>query len=110
MAEGMMLADKAAYDKILEESNNKLVVIDFTATWCPPCQMIGPKFVALSEDAAYKDKAIYKKCDVDANKEASEAAGIQCMPTFKFYKGGKEVDKLEGANEAKLKELIDKNA
>ena len=65
-----------------------LVVVDFTATWCPPCQMIGPKFVAL--DGKYENVTLVK-VDVDANAEAAQAAGIEAMPTFKFYKGGVEI-------------------
>jgi len=38
---------KAEFDELLKES--KLVVIDFTATWCPPCQMIAPKYADHAE-------------------------------------------------------------
>ena len=47
--------------------------------------------------------------DVDANSDAAKEAGIACMPTFKYYKGGSEVDKLEGANIDMVKEMIEKN-
>ena len=99
----MYLADKASYDACLKDNGDKLVVIDFTATWCPPCKMIAPKYEAM---AAEFTNAVLKKVDVDANAEAAQEAGISCMPTFKCYKGGKEVAKLEGANEAKLREMI----
>merc|ERR1711924_307091 len=83
-----------------------LVVVDFTATWCPPCQRIGPKFEAL--DGKYEGVTLFK-VDVDKNAEASEKAGIECMPTFKFYKGGVEVHQIQGADEAgiiaKMEEL-----
>ena len=83
-----------------------LVVVDFTATWCPPCQMIGPKFAAL--DGKYEGVTLFK-VDVDANKEAAEKAGIQAMPTFKYFKGGVELHEIRGANEAgiiaKIEEL-----
>jgi pyrrolidone-carboxylate peptidase len=42
--------------------------------------------------------------------ETSEAQGIQAMPTFIFYKNGKKVESLRGANEVKLRELIEKFA
>ena len=65
------LENKAEFDETLK--SDKLVVIDFTATWCPPCQMIGPKFAAL--DGTYEGVTLHK-LDVDANKEGSQAAGI----------------------------------
>ena len=98
------LKTKADYDNALKA--DKLVVIDFTASWCPPCKMIAPKYEAMAEEFA---DANLHKVDVDENSEAAQAAGIQCMPTFKFYKGGEEVDKIEEANIDKLRELIEKH-
>merc|ERR1719487_836128 len=99
------LATKAEFDETLK--SDKLVVVYFTATWCPPCQMIAPKFAALAEELG--DAAVLVKVDVDDNAETSEACGIQCMPTFQFYKGGNKVDEMQGANYdglvAKINEL-----
>ena len=68
-----------AYNTVI--GSDEPCVIDFTATWCPPCQAIAPKFEAMAEDEKYKGIKFYK-IDVDANGEASQAAGIECMPTF----------------------------
>ena len=62
------LATKADFDKALTDAGDKVVVVDFTATWCPPCKMIGPKFEAM---AAEFTNVIFKKCDVDANSETA---------------------------------------
>jgi thioredoxin 1 len=80
----------------LEEYNNLVAssgtfVIDFTATWCGPCQTIKPKFAEMCAGAEYQSVGFYK-IDVDANGEASKAAGVSSMPTFHFYKGGSKVD------------------
>merc|ERR1712087_693958 len=85
----------AEYQEIIK--SDKLVVIDFTATWCPPCQFIAPKFKELANRAEHANVE-FCKIDVDANSQASEKAGIQCMPTFQYYKGGSMIDKLEGAD------------
>ena len=104
----MYLGDKAAFEAAIEATKDgQPLAIDFTATWCPPCKMIGPKFEAMAGEF---DKVTLKKVDVDANADAAQAAGIACMPTFKFYKGGAEVtgDKIEGANEANIRATIKK--
>jgi thioredoxin-like negative regulator of GroEL len=47
--------------------------------------------------------------DVDENKDAAQAAGISCMPTFQLYKGGAKVEQLEGASEGGLRAILDKH-
>lgn len=66
--------------------------------------MIGPKFVKLAE--SHGDKITFLKVNVDTAQEISSDVGISCMPTFKFYKDGKLVATLEGANESKLNEHL----
>lgn len=83
---------------------DKLTVIDFTATWCGPCKMIAPIFKELSEEMG--SRAQFIKVDVDDNPEAAQKYGVSAMPTFLFIKGGEVVDTLMGANSERLKELI----
>lgn len=52
------LETKAEFEAALQEAGSKLVVVDFTASWCGPCQMIGPKFEAFSN--TYTDVVFYK--------------------------------------------------
>merc|ERR1712138_114840 len=94
------LKTKAEFDEAMKSA--KLVVVDFTASWCPPCNFIAPKFEAMAGENPDVD---FFKVDVDENSETSTACGINCMPTFKLYKNGAELTKMEGANEAKAKEL-----
>ncbi|XP_047426044.1 thioredoxin-like [Mugil cephalus] len=95
------------FHKILKEAGDKLVVVDFTATWCGPCQQIGPKFVKLSELPENKN-VVFLKVDVDDAPEISTECKIQCMPTFQFYKNGQKVNEFSGANEKQLNELVEK--
>mmetsp|Transcript_21475 Transcript_21475/g.30078 ORF Transcript_21475/g.30078 Transcript_21475/m.30078 type:complete len:106 (+) Transcript_21475:105-422(+) len=91
------------FNDILEQSKTKLVVIDFTATWCPPCRFIGPIFEKMAGD--YPD-AIFVKVDVDEAADVAEQCGISAMPTFQFYKDGAKVKEFSGASESKLKASI----
>mmetsp|Transcript_12003 Transcript_12003/g.22291 ORF Transcript_12003/g.22291 Transcript_12003/m.22291 type:complete len:157 (+) Transcript_12003:114-584(+) len=84
---------------------DKLTVIDFTATWCGPCKMIAPIYKELSDE--FGSRANFIKVDVDDNPEAAQKYGVSAMPTFLFVKGGEVVDRLMGANSDRLKEMIE---
>ena len=69
------------------DKENKLVLVDFTATWCGPCQMM--------EKGAWSDKtvedwvkknALAVQIDVDAQKDTAQALKIQAMPTVIVFK------------------------
>lgn len=96
------------FESALREAGDKLVVVDFTATWCGPCKMIGPVFDSLA--AEYEGRAAFLKVDVDQNAETAQDCGIRAMPTFQFYKGGGKVAEFAGADQAKLLELIQLHA
>jgi thioredoxin 1 len=79
------------------------LVVDFWATWCGPCRMIGPIIAKLAEK--YDGQITVGKCDVEENDELSAEFGIRNIPTILFFKNGEVVDKMVGAqSEAKLDE------
>jgi thioredoxin 1 len=87
------------------DKSTGLVVIDFHAKWCGPCKMIAPKYQALSEK--YTDVLFCKiDCDVQELREACDACNISSMPTFCFFRKGKYVAKMVGANADNLEKLI----
>ena len=98
---------KAAFDSLLSSSGSKLIVVDFTASWCPPCQMIAPKFE--QKAAELGDSVVMVKVDVDANSATAEACGITAMPTFHFYKNGQKIAQQVGANWDGLVSLINQH-
>ena len=81
------LKTKAEFDE--ECKKEVLVVVDFTASWCPPCQAIAPKYEELA--AGLGESASLCKVDVDENEETAQSCGIEAMPTFQFFKGGEKV-------------------
>ncbi|MBO4720261.1 MAG: thioredoxin [Prevotella sp.] len=79
------------------------LVVDFWATWCGPCRMIGPIIAKLAEK--YDGKIVVGKCDVEENDDLAAEFGIRNIPTILFFKNGEMVDKMVGAqSEAKLDE------
>merc|ERR1712150_246869 len=96
------------FKKELADAGDKLVVVDFFATWCGPCKMIAPKLKEMSEKE-YADSVIFLSVDVDDCEEVAESQGVSAMPTFKFFKKGEVVAEVVGASEPKIREAIEKN-
>ncbi|XP_051876123.1 thioredoxin-like [Pristis pectinata] len=90
----------------LKEAGDKLVVIDFYATWCGPCNYIKPIYAKYSEEHT---DVIFCSVDSDEAEDITVAYDIKSLPTFIFFKKEKEVDKITGADksqlESKIKEL-----
>lgn len=88
----------------MKSAGNKLVVIDFNAKWCGPCQKIKPKFHSLSEQ--YND-ITFLDCDVDELEDLEGLEDVTGVPTFRFIKDGKTIGEFSGANETKLVNMIE---
>lgn len=82
---------------------NKLIVIDFSATWCGPCKFMEPAFNDMS--AKYTD-VDFAKIDVDELADVAREFGVQAMPTFVLLKQGKEVARVVGAKKDELEKKI----
>ncbi len=72
---------------------DKLVVMDFWASWCGPCMMLKPIFEELSGKLP---QVKFCKLDVDEERELAIEYGIESIPTLLFFKNGKVVHKLIG--------------
>lgn len=80
-------------------------VIYFTASWCGPCQRIGPVYEELS--SKYRD-ILFFKVDVDENEKLAQDFNITSMPTFIFYKSKNNHKQLNGADKDKLISNVEK--
>ncbi|XP_071779298.1 thioredoxin-like [Centroberyx gerrardi] len=98
-----VIETEADFKKALADAGDKLVVVDFTASWCGPCQKIAPKFKTLSEEHT---DCVFLKIDVDDAADVAAACNIQSMPTFQFYKKGNKVGEFSGANDSKLEQMV----
>lgn len=82
-----------------EKSGTSLVVVDFTASWCGPCQRIAPVFAELSIKYS---TVIFLKVDVDDCQMIAASHGVHAMPTFQFFLNGMKVDEIKGADPSAL--------
>ncbi|KAG7333782.1 hypothetical protein KOW79_002189 [Hemibagrus wyckioides] len=101
----IVIENQEGFNKALADAGGKLVVVDFTATWCGPCQGIAPFYKQLSESADNAN-VVFLKVDVDDAQDVAQSCEIRCMPTFYFYKHGKKIEEFSGANQTKLEELV----
>ena len=86
--------NKESFEKLTTQSE-KAVLIDFWATWCGPCQKLGPELEAL---AAEHPEIIVGKVTVDepANVNIAVSLGVNSIPALFYYKNGKLAQKLVG--------------
>lgn len=95
-------------DEVVAKSNDVPVVVDFWASWCKPCRMLGPVMEEFAQ--RYEGKFILAKVNVDSNPMMSRQYGIRGIPAVKLFKNGKVVDEFVGALPAPaIKEWLDKN-
>lgn len=82
------------------------VIIDFWASWCAPCQMMGPVFEELSQE--YEGKLKFVKISTEEDPELANAFQIQGIPCLVITKSGKEIGRITGfAPKGMLKQRID---
>ena len=94
----------ANFDETIQSG---VTLVDFWATWCPPCRTQGPIVERVA--AAYKGKAKVGKLDVDANKKTAGRFEVNAIPTLIIFKDGKMVRKFVGLQqEGELKAALDK--
>ncbi len=102
----VVITDSTFAEQVLKSDTP--VLVDFWATWCPPCRMIAPTLEKLAGEFA--GKATIAKLDVDQNPQTAQVFQVHSIPTLIVFKNGKMVDKAVGAlPEPALRNLIQKH-
>lgn len=93
-----MTSDKANYvdNSEFEQSiaDNKLVVTDFTASWCGPCRVVAPLIDKLATE--YSDRATVIKVDIDENSDTAKKFGVKSIPAVLVFRDGEVVESFFG--------------
>ena len=87
------LATNTSFDELLQ--SEKLVIVDFWATWCGPCRMLSPLLDEV--EAEMEDQVEVVKVNVDDADEIAMRYRIMSIPTLLFFKNSQMVDRSVGA-------------
>ncbi|MFC7342545.1 thioredoxin [Saccharopolyspora griseoalba] len=75
--------------------SDKVVLVDFWATWCGPCKMVAPVLEEIAEE--HSDKLTVAKLDIDQNPSVSRDYQVMSVPTLLVFQGGQPVKQIVGA-------------
>jgi thioredoxin 1 len=90
-------------------NTEKPVLIDFYASWCGPCQMLGPVLKQVKDSLGERVSII--KIDVDKNQEIAAVCNVKSVPTMLLFQNGKQLWRQSGvlSKEEILKTIIEKS-
>jgi len=88
-------------------AEHDVLLVDFYADWCGPCQMLEPVVETIAAETA----ATVAKVDVDANQQLAAEYGVRGVPTLLLFADGEPVERLVGMqDEAQLRSVIEEYA
>ena len=92
MGTATFIQDETEFDSLL--TNESVLVVDCTATWCGPCKLVAPLMDQLAGE--YGDRAKVLKLDLDQNQSVAKRFGIRSIPAVMFFKKGELAETLVG--------------
>jgi thioredoxin 1 len=97
----------SSFDQLIH--SDKPVLIDFYATWCGPCQMLGPVLKEVKDHLG--DRVSIIKVDVDKNQELAAMQQVRGVPTMMLFQNGKQLWRQSGvlSKEEIIKNILDKS-
>lgn len=94
MSDLKQLGSVEEFDKMI--AGDKPVLVDFFATWCGPCQVMGPILESLAAKFPKIDEVEIVKADIDIVGEVAAKYNIMSVPTLAIFKDGKIAEKMVG--------------
>lgn len=85
-------------------ASNKLVVVDFFATWCGPCRALSPYIDELSIN---HHNILFAKANIEETPVIANELNVKSLPCVIIFENGKEIDRVVGFNKPKLQAIIE---
>lgn len=85
-------------------ANNKLVVVDFSATWCGPCRALSPYIDALATNHHH---ILFAKANIEETPIMANELDVKSLPCVIIFENGKEIHRVVGFNKPKLQAIIE---
>ncbi|MBM0743447.1 tetratricopeptide repeat protein [Phormidium sp. CLA17] len=103
MGSSIVVTSENFATEVLEKSNEQIVIVDFFAPWCGPCQIIKPMLEKLVQEYDF----VLAKVDIDENPDLAQTYGVQGIPDVRIVADGKVNQGFVGAlPESELRQLI----
>ena len=90
------------------KASSNISIIDFYATWCPPCRMAAPVFAKMSMESEYSNIQ-FLKVNVDQAKDVARHYKVSAMPTFILLQGTTAIETQVGWSERNVRNMLNNN-